>query len=283
MTGVQTCALPIFYHEYAEAEPILDYHCHLPPQDVAANRRFTDLFEIWLEGDHYKWRAMRANGVDERFCTGSAEPYEKFLAWAKTVPQTLRNPLYHWTHLELKRYFGIEELLDETTAPRVWERANELLAGEDLRAHGILRKFRVKAVCTTDDPTDDLACHRAIAASDLETRVFPTFRPDKAFHVHQPAAFNEWVDRLAGAANTDIGGFGAFLDALRKRHDFFHQMGCRLSDHGLNHCFADFCTEAEAARIFEAARAGEAASASGQQRFAACLMLFFGRLDAEKG
>src|SRR4051812_47835271 len=136
------------YHEYAEWEPILDYHCHLPPQDVAANRQFRDLFEIWLEGDHYKWRAMRADGVDERFCTGDAPPREKFLAWARTVPHTLRNPLYHWTHLELKRYFGIEELLDESSAARIWDRANELLAGDDLRAHGILRKFQVKAVCT---------------------------------------------------------------------------------------------------------------------------------------
>src|SRR5580765_801427 len=145
------------YHQFAAAEPILDYHCHLPPQDVAANRQFRDLFEIWLEGDHYKWRAMRANGVAEPYCTGNAEPYQKFLAWARTVPHTLRNPLYHWTHLELKRYFGIDQLLDESTAPRVWEQANELLATPQLSAHNILTKFQVKAVCTTDDPADDLA------------------------------------------------------------------------------------------------------------------------------
>jgi glucuronate isomerase len=271
------------YHEYAAPEPILDYHCHLPPQDVAANRRFANLFEIWLEGDHYKWRAMRANGVDERYCTGDASPREKFMAWARTVPQTLRNPLYHWTHLELKRYFGIEELLDETTAPAVWDRANELLAGEDLTAHGILRKFRVKAVCTTDDPTDDLACHRAIAASGLETKVLPTFRPDKAFNVHQPAAFNEWVDKLGAVSNTDIDGFRNFLEALRKRHDFFHEMGGRLSDHGLTSCFADFCTVADASAVFDNARRGIAASPAEQSHFASFLMLYFGRLDAEKG
>ncbi|HWQ55647.1 MAG TPA: glucuronate isomerase [Bryobacteraceae bacterium] len=271
------------YHEYAAPEPILDYHCHLPPQDVASDRRFANLYEIWLEGDHYKWRAMRANGIDERFCTGDAGPREKFMAWAKTVPNTLRNPLYHWTHLELKRYFGIEELLDETTAPAIWDRANEMLQVDDLTAHGILRKFRVKAVCTTDDPVDDLSCHLAIAASGLDTKVFPTFRPDKAFNVHLPQAFNEWVDRLAAASNTEITGFTAFLDALRKRHDFFHQMGCRLSDHGLNHCYADFCTETAAAAIFDQARAGKAANAGEQQQFASFLMLAFGRLDAEKG
>src|ERR1051326_134669 len=171
------------FHECAASEPILDYHCHLPPKDLAANRRFADLFEIWLEGDHYKWRAMRANGVDERYCTGGASHYDKFLAWARTVPYTLRNPLYHWTHLELKRYFGIDELLDERSAPRIWEQANAALAKPALSAHGILNRFQVKAVCTTDDPTDDLANHEAIAASGLGTRIFPTFRPDKAMNV----------------------------------------------------------------------------------------------------
>lgn len=281
---LQNATAKRLYHRFAAQEPILDYHCHLPPKDVAENRRFGNLFEIWLEGDHYKWRAMRANGVPERYCTGEASPYEKFLAWAKTAPHTLRNPLYHWTHLELKRYFGIEELLDESTAPRIWERANELLAGEELRAHGILKKFRVKAVCTTDDPTDDLAYHKAIAASGLETKVFPTYRPDKALNAHLPELFNPWVDKLAAAGNIDIGAsFPRFLDALRQRHDYFHSLGCRLSDHGLNHCYADFCGEETAAGIFERARAGQAASAEEQRKFASFLMLYFGRLDAEKG
>lgn len=271
------------YHEYAEAEPILDYHCHLPPQDVAANRRFQDLFEIWLEGDHYKWRAMRADGIDERYCTGDASHEEKFLAWARTVPHTLRNPLYHWAHLELKRYFGIDELLDESSAPRVWEQANDLLATDDLRAHGILRKFHVKAVCTTDDPTDDLACHRAIAASRLETKVFPAFRPDKALNVHVPEVFNPWVDRLAVASNTSIATLAHFEDALKKRHDVFHEMGGRLSDHGLNHAYGEFATEHEACKIFGRARTGHAATPEEHSRFAGYLMLFFGHLDAEKG
>ena len=271
------------YHRYAEQQPILDYHCHLSPRDIADNRRFENLFEIWLEGDHYKWRAMRANGVNERYSTGDARPYDKFLAWAKTVPYTLRNPLYHWTHLELKRYFGIDELLDESSAARVWEQANALLATEDLRAHGILRMFHVKAVCTTDDPTDDLACHRAIAASDLETKVFPCFRPDKALNVHVPEVFNPWVNRLEAASNTSISTLAQFTDALKKRHDFFHQMGGRLSDHGLNHAYGNFATEHEACVIFGRARTGHAATPEEHDRFAGYLMLWFGRLDAEKG
>src|SRR5215471_6625172 len=184
------------YHGYAASEPILDFHSHLPPHDIAIDRRFRDLFEIWLEGDHYKWRLMRANGVAERYCTGEASPFDKFLAWARTVPAALRNPIYHWTHLELKRYFGIEELLDESSASRIWEQANAALATGDLRAHGILNKFHVKAVCTTDDPTDDLSCHKAIAASGIGTKVFPTFRPDKSLNVHLPDVFNAWVDKL---------------------------------------------------------------------------------------
>jgi glucuronate isomerase len=271
------------YHEFAEEQPILDYHCHLPPKDLADNRQFNNLFEIWLEGDHYKWRAMRANGVDERYCTGDAGPRDKFLAWARTVPATIRNPLYHWTHLELKRYFGISELLDEKTGPAIWEHANALLATGGLRAHGILGKFRVKALCTTDDPTDDLSSHKAIQASGLATRVLPCFRPDKALNVHLPEAFNPWVGRLAAAANTDINSFAAFLDAIRRRHDFFHSMGARLSDHGINHCFASFPAESAAAAIFDRARAGQAATPQEHEQFASCMMVFFGVLDAEKG
>jgi len=271
------------YHEYAEREPILDYHCHLPPADVARNRQFANLFEIWLEGDHYKWRAMRANGVGERFCTGDADPYEKFLAWARTVPSTLRNPLYHWTHLELKRYFAIDELLDESSAPRIWETANAALEYDALRAHGILKHFQVQAACTTDDPTDGLACHQAIAASRLATKVFPTFRPDKALNVHVPELFNPWVERLEAASNTSVSTLTHFLDALGRRHDFFHEMGGRLSDHGINHAYGEFADEHEASRIFCRARSGHAASPEEHRRFGGYLMLFFGRLDAEKG
>ena len=280
---LQNSTAVALYHQYAKDLPILDYHCHLPPRDIAENRQFRNLSEIWLEGDHYKWRAMRSNGTPERWCTGDAEPLEKFMAWAKTVPDTLRNPLYHWTHLELKRYFDIDDLLNVTTAPAVWERANELLATPELRPHGILRKFNVTAVCTTDDPADDLAHHRAIAASGLSTRVYPTFRPDKVLAVHQPAAFNAWIDRLAQVSNIDIATLDHLLEALRRRHQAFHDLGCRLSDHGLDQAYAQFCADTIAARIFDNARAGTAASPEEQSQFASHLMLFFGRLDAEKG
>ncbi len=271
------------YHTYAEDQPILDYHCHLPPRDIAQNRQFKDLTEIWLEGDHYKWRAMRANGVAERFCTGDASPVEKFQAWAATVPYTLRNPLYHWTHLELKRYFGIEELLDERSAARIWDLANSLLSDPELRAHGILKRFGVTALCTTDDPADDLTCHQAIRASGLATRVYPAFRPDRALQVNQPEAFNAWVDKLAATCNRDIGCLRDLTDALGQRHEDFHHMGARLSDHGLNQCYASFCSDRTVAAIFERTRAGRAATPEEHSQFASYLMLYFGRLDAEKG
>jgi glucuronate isomerase len=271
------------YDQYAADQPIIDYHSHLPPKDIAENRRFANLFEIWLEGDHYKWRAMRANGVDERYVTGDADPYEKFLAWAATVPRCLRNPLYHWTHLELSRYFGIEELLDETTAPSIWKRANEQLASDELRTQGILRRFDVKALCTTDDPAEPLTWHEQIRASSLTTGVYPTFRPDRALDVHAPAVFNPWVDRLGATANTDTSTFNGFLDALRARHQAFHDVGGRLSDHGLTVCFADPCTDAHAAAVFDKARSGASVPPEDARAFASFMMVFFGRLDAEKG
>ena len=271
------------YHDHAETQPILDYHCHLPPADVARDRRFANLFEIWLEGDHYKWRAMRANGVPERFCTGDAAPYDKFLAWAATVPRCLRNPLYHWTHLELRRYFDIDVLLDEGSAPAVWKAANERLQSDELSAHGILRRFDVRALCTTDDPADPLDHHAAIAASGLRTKVYPTFRPDRALQVDDAPAFNAWVTRLAATAEVPIHEFSDFVRALQKRHQDFHDAGGRLSDHGLPYCYAAPCTDFEAAAIFHRVRAGQAATAAEHEQFASHLMLFFGRLDAQKG
>ncbi len=271
------------YHDYAETEPILDYHSHLSPADIANDRCFKNLFEIWLEGDHYKWRAMRTNGVPERFVTGNASPHEKFLAWARTAAFTLRNPLYHWTHLELKRYFGIGELLTETNAQSVWERANAELTSGGLTTQGILRKFKVRALCTTDDPCDDLAHHRKINASNLGFRVYPTYRPDKAFLVGDPTAFHPWVGRLQKVSGIDIASLRDFLDALKQRHDFFHEQGGRLSDHGLSHCFAVPCTESQAVAIFAQARSGQAASPVEQEQFASFLMLFLGALDAQKG
>lgn len=280
---LQSAAARRLYHEFAAAEPILDYHSHLPPKDIAENRRFRNLFEIWLEGDHYKWRAMRANGIPESHCTGDASPADKFEAFARTVPYTLRNPLYHWTHLELQRYFGISELLDASTARSVWDRANARLASDDLSVWGIFRQFNVKAVCTTDDPADDLRYHEAIAKSDCPAKVFPTFRPDGAFRVQSPDLFLPWIEKLYESSGVSIDSFADFLAALRKRHDDFHAIGCRLSDHGLNRCFANFCDEAEAASIFDKAREGAAVSDEELDRYSSFLMLFLGRLDAEKG
>jgi len=271
------------YHNFAAEEPIFDYHCHLPPKDVAENRQFKNLFEIWLEGDHYKWRAMRTNGVAEKFVTGNATPEEKFLAWAKTVPHTLRNPLYHWTHLELKRYFGITDLLNERTARKIWKEANAQLATPGFTAQNILKKFKVKVVGTTDDPVDNLEHHRAFAKQGHPTRMLPAFRPDKALAVNAPAAFNKWVEQLAAAANVDISSFSAFSSALEKRHEYFHSQGCRLSDHGLEHCFADFCSEKAAAGIFDKARRGEMISPLEHSQFASFMMVFFGHLDAKRG
>jgi glucuronate isomerase len=279
---LRTDAARQLYHGHAASQPIFDYHCHLPPQQIAVNYRFKDLYDLWLAGDHYKWRAMRAAGVPERFCTGDAPPYEKFLAYARTVPQTLRNPLYHWTHLELRRTFGINELLDESTARSIWDRANEQLP--HLTVHELLTRYKVAVVCTTDDPAEPLDHHRAIRqAGTLRTRVYPTFRPDKALLVDQPTPFNAWVDKLAGTSGIDCNGFTAFLDAIKKRHDAFHAIGGRLSDHGISHCDADDCTDAQARQSFDDARAGLAASPADAARFRSYMMLYFGRLDADRG
>jgi glucuronate isomerase len=280
---LETDAAQHLYERYAAPEPILDYHCHLSPADIAANRRFETLTDIWLEGDHYKWRAMRANGVAERYITGDASPYEKFQAWASTVPRCLRNPLYHWTHLELRRYFGIEDLLSESTAERIWERANEQLRSGALDTHRILERFRVRIVCTTDDPADDLSAHAHLAESDLKTRVYPAFRPDRALDVDQPDVFNAWVERLGATADVEISSFEHFLSALARRHQAFHDAGGRLSDHGLAHCFAEPVDDQRAAVVFDKVRAGQPADALEHAQFGTFLMLFFGLLDAKKG
>jgi glucuronate isomerase len=223
--GDAACRL---YHEFAEGQPIFDYHCHLPASQIAKNHRFRDLTEIWLEGDHYKWRAMRANGVDERLITGDASPWEKFEAWVATTPYTLRNPLYQWSHLELLRYFGIDLPIMPANAREIWDEANRQLA--TLTTHEILRRNRVAVVCTTDDPADSLEDHRDIAKSRLATRVYPAFRPDKAL---SGPGFGEWTERLAASAGVAVRDEASLIEALRQRHRFFHERGCRLSDHGL--------------------------------------------------
>jgi glucuronate isomerase len=267
------------YHDVAAPQPIIDYHTHLSPADIATNRRFANLFEIWLEGDHYKWRAMRANGIDERLITGDATPQEKFRAWATTVPMTLRNPLYHWTHLELARYFDIHELIDGTTADSIWERANEKLPG--LTTQDIFRKMNVEAVCSTDDPTDSLEHHAA--CRELATKVLPTFRPDKGLAIEDAAAWNVWVDALAKSSSSSIATFEDFLAALKSRHDFFHEMGARLSDHGLSQCPAADATDAELKEIFTKARDGGTVTPLEAEKFAARVLVEVGRWNAAKG
>jgi len=274
------------YHGFARDLPIIDYHCHLPPRQIADDHRFENLTQIWLYGDHYKWRAMRSAGVAERFCTGDASDWEKFAQWAETVPKTLRNPLYHWTHLELKRPFGISDrLLGPATAREIWDRANALLASEDFSCRGIMRQMNVVLVCTTDDPTDTLDCHAAIAADrSFPIHVLPTFRPDRAMAVDSPKAFGEYVDRLADVSGIAVGDrFDRYLEALHQRHDFFHAHGCRLSDHGLETVDAEDYTAAELASTFARLRSGQAIPGDLTARFRSAMLCEFARWDHAKG
>ena len=271
------------YFQFAQHLPIFDYHCHVPPADIAQNKRYENLTRIWLAedhyGDHYKWRAMRANGVPERYITGDASDYDKFVAFARTVPATIRNPLYHWTHLELQRYFGITDLLDEQSAPRIWEEANEQL--KELTVDRILEKFRVSVICTTDDPGDDLSYHQTIKSGGLATRVYPAFRPDTVFATDQPELFNRWIDqleRVSGCSCTDLTGL---LYALRNRHAFFGSLGAKLSDHGIPFCFSEECTEAEASAIYSLARSGAKSRENQKIKFGSFMLRFFGELDAD--
>lgn len=279
---LHTDAAKKLYHDYAAEQPIFDYHCHLPPQQIADNHSFADLADIWLAGDHYKWRAMRSNGIPEKFCTGDASPYEKFLAFARTVPHAVRNPLYHWTHLELLRFFGIDDLLDESTAEGIWNRANELLAGPGFGARDLMVRSKVRVACTTDDPTDDLSAHAAIKAQG-DLNVYPAFRPDKATGVDDPPEFGVWVARLERISGIDCGKFSGFLEALEERHSAFHAMGCRLSDHGLRTCPGQFASPKKAKKIYLEAMAGEAASPEDTEIFTGFMLLFFGALDARRG
>ena len=282
---LETEAARRLYHEYAERQPIIDYHCHLPPQQVAEDHQFRDLTEIWLAGDHYKWRLMRAAGVPERFCTGDADDFEKFLKWAETVPKTLRNPLYHWTHLELRRPFGIaDRLLCPETAQGIWEECNALLAQPEFSARGIMKQFGVVLVCTTDDPTDSLEHHAAVAADpDFDVQMLPAFRPDKGMAVETPEAFNAWVDALAAAADLDITDFQSYLDALRLRHGFFHEMGCRLSDHGIENFYAEDYTDREVARVFDRVRGGHELDAEQILKVKSAMLYEFAVMDCAAG
>ncbi|MEM6345832.1 MAG: glucuronate isomerase [Bacteroidota bacterium] len=244
------------YHEFAAKMPIIDYHCHLSPTDIAANRQFRNLTEVWLEGDHYKWRAMRTHGIAERFCTGDADPEQKFAKWAETVPYTVRNPLYHWTHLELKRYFDRSEILSPQTARDIYGHCGEQLQEPEFRVWGLLAKMRVEVVCTTDDPLDDLQAHQSLAHTDCKTKVIPAFRPDKFLRVDDPIFFNQYLDQLGELTYSDLAHYIDLINALQQRIDYFHQAGCRLSDHGLETIYAADFSDTAVNAIFHKIRLG---------------------------
>jgi glucuronate isomerase len=279
---LQTPTARTLYHEHAASQPIIDYHCHLPPDQIAQNRQFENITQIWLYGDHYKWRAMRANGVNERFITGDASDWEKFEKWAETVPYTVRNPLYHWTHLELRRYFGVTELLNKDSARRIYEQCNALLQTPEYAVQGLLTKMNVKVVCTTDDPADSLEYHQAIAAQGFETRILPTFRPDKAM-TPEAADYPAYLQRLGAAAGVEIRSYADLLTALRQRHDFFASLGGRLSDHGLEQIYAADYTEVEVAAIFDKARLDQKLTTTEIEQFKSAMLVELAIMDWEKG
>ena len=270
------------YHQYAENMPIYDYHCHLSPKDIAENRKFNNITELWLEGDHYKWRAMRAHGIDEKYITGDGDPKEKFAAWAKTVPYTLGNALYHWTHIELKKYFGIEELLNEESYEKIWDRCNELLQQDDYSAQEIIKRSNVKVICTTDDPTDDLHYHEQIAnLPDFPVKVLPTFRPDKGLEINKDT-FIPFVKQLEEVTNKSFSSFDEYVQALEGRVQYFHEKGCRISDHGLSEIpYAKF-EHSELDAIFQAGRNGQEVSKVDENKFKTAILMVLAKAYKER-
>ncbi|TCK85305.1 glucuronate isomerase [Albibacterium bauzanense] len=271
------------YHDYAAKMPIIDYHCHLPQQQIAENTQFENISQVWLNGDHYKWRALRSNGVDESYITGDKPDREKFRKWAETVPYTLRNPLYHWTHLELQRYFDIHEVLDGKSADRIYDQCQEKLQTEDFRVRGLLKKMNVKMVCTTDDPTDSLNFHQQLKDEGYEIPVLPAFRPDNAMNLDNLSKFSAYVAKLESAADISISTYSGFLTALKNRHNFFAKMGCTVSDHGLEEVYSDDYTKEEISRIFDKAIAGKEVSITEHRKFKSAMLVEFAEWDAEKG
>ena len=280
---LQSATAQSLYHEYAKDMPIVDYHNHLIPEQIAEDKQFENITQIWLYGDHYKWRAMRAHGVDEKYITGNASDEEKFMKWAETVPYTMRNPLYHWTHLELQRYFGITELLNKDSARRIYEQCNALLQTKEFSVRNLLLKMKVEVVCTTDDPTDSLAYHRAIADSGYAVKVLPTFRPDKAMAVDDELAFVEYVNKLSEVIGKSIETLDDYKAAIRSRHDFFHAMGGRLSDHGLEQIYAEDYADDEIELIFNRLMSGKLISQREKWQFKSAMLVYFAHLDHEKG
>ncbi len=271
------------YHVYAKQMPIIDYHNHLPPKEIAEDKRYDNITQVWLNGDHYKWRAMRTNGVEEAYITGDKSDWEKFNAWSATVPYTLRNPLYHWTHLELQRYFGIQEILNPRSARRIYEETSAKLKSKGYGARGLLERMQVKLICTTDDPVDDLRFHQQIKNEGWAIQVLPAFRPDKAMNVDDTATFNNYLTLLEAASQISISTYNDYLTALKKRHDYFAARNCCVSDHGLEEIYAEDYTTTEIAGIFAKIRSGETLLPDENRKFKSAMLINFAEWDWEKG
>lgn len=279
---LQTKTAEELYHNHAAKMPIIDYHSHLIPEQIAENTQFENVAQPWLYGDHYKWRAMRANGTPEKYCTGDASDWEKFEKWAETIPHTLRNPLYHWTHMELKGYFGITDLFNPSTAKAVWDKTSEMLKTEEYRVHGLMKKMNVELVCTTDDPIDSLEYHKKIADSKCPVKVLPTWRPDKAMAVEDFKSYNKYLNKLSDVSGVEISSYNKLLEALNVRHDYFAEVGCKLSDHGLDVFYADDYTQAEIDAIFNKIRGNSNLSSEEISKFKSAMLFEFGVMDHAK-
>ena len=271
------------YHEVAEELPIIDYHCHLSPREIAEDKPFASITQLWLGGDHYKWRAMRANGIAEHFITGDASDWEKFEKWAATVPYTLRNPLYHWTHLELKTAFGIDKVLNPNSAREIYDTCNDLLSQTGYTPRALMQRYGVEAVCTTDDPVDTLEYHKAIAESDFDVKVLPAWRPDKVVAVETPVQYREYVERLGEASGIAVCNYTQLLDALRNRHDYFASCGCSVADHGVTYFPYVTCSDSEASAIFDKVMMGQTLGHEDTMKFKTATLLHLARMNAEKG
>ncbi len=280
---LETLTAEKLYHDYAEEMPVIDYHCHLPVEQIANDINFENLTQVWLYGDHYKWRAMRTNGVDESYCTGDKSDWEKFEKWAETVPYTLRNPLYQWTHLELQRYFDIDEILNPSTAKKIYDKCTKKLQKKEYSVRNLLRKMNVKVVCTTDDPIDTLEYHQKIKDDGFEIKILPAFRPDKAMTVDDSSDFKSYVNKLEKVSGMEISGFDSYLDALKQRHDFFASMGCSVSDHGLEYIYAEDYSDEEINFIFNKIYNGGELTPGEKLKFKSAMLYIFAMWDHEKG
>ena len=280
---LETNTAKTLYHNFAAKLPIIDYHCHLPPNQIADDSNFKNLTQIWLYGDHYKWRAMRANGIPEKYITGNASDYEKFEKWAETVPYTLRNPLYHWTHLELQRYFDVYDILSPATARKIYDECTAKLQTPEYSVRRLIQKMNVESIGTTDDPLDDLLSHQKIKADGFSVKVLPSFRPDKAMNADHVPEFNTYIKKLAVISGQQITNFNQFLDALKGRHDFFAQQGCTVSDHGLEQLYCEEYTDNEIEGIFSKILAQQVLTSSEVLKFKSCMLINLAVWDHEKG